>query len=219
MSNFGIQCLRVVNPFEPSFREARSAVGPASEILAKAEAFTSIPDAIADCGLVVGTTAIQHRELMHPLHRLDEAAQRIREHLSTTNVAIVFGSEKTGLSNDDLSYCHWLLHIPARHEHRSMNLGHAVAVTLYEVANELETIPVTEQPAAASSAELERVTSTLVTAMTLSGYVAPGSLGATEEKARRMVRRLNLDARDAETLLGMFRQIIWKLKRDTDPQS
>ena len=65
MSNFGFTRLRVVNPYEVAFREARSAVG-ASEVLASAEEFTSIADAVADCGLVVGTTALGHREIQHP---------------------------------------------------------------------------------------------------------------------------------------------------------
>src|SRR5271169_3003918 len=82
MSNFGIRSLRVVNPFEPSFREARSAVG-ASEILAKAEHFHSVADAVADCTLVVGTTAVRNRELQHPVHRPEYAARSIRKRLRT----------------------------------------------------------------------------------------------------------------------------------------
>src|SRR5437660_3044888 len=66
MSNFGFLHLRVVNPYEPAFREARSAVGAAS-LLADAEQFTSVAEAVADCSLVVGTTASTRRELQHPL--------------------------------------------------------------------------------------------------------------------------------------------------------
>ena len=93
MSNFGALRLRVVKPFELAFREARSAVGPASEILTNAEEFSSLKEAIAECGLVVGTTAIQHRELQHPLRNLAESAGLIRQSLASTRVAIVFGSE------------------------------------------------------------------------------------------------------------------------------
>src|SRR6185312_14056389 len=71
MSNFGFTCLRVVNPYQVAFREARSAVW-ASEVLAGADEFTSIADAVADCGLVVGTTALGHREIQHPVRRLEE---------------------------------------------------------------------------------------------------------------------------------------------------
>jgi tRNA/rRNA methyltransferase len=212
MSNFGVLHLRVVNPYEPSFREARSAVGPAAGVLAQAEVFGSLAEAVADCALVVGTTAIQHRELQHSMHRIDTAAEHIRQQLAQTNVALVFGSEKSGLTNDDLSHCHWLLHIPARGEHLSMNLGQAVAVTLYELVRELRTLPPVEQDEPATSAELERLTMTLLEALQQSGYATPATLASTEEKARRLVHRMGLSARDAELLLGMLRQMLWKLR-------
>lgn len=211
MSNFGALHLRVVNPFEPSFREARSAVGPAAEVLANAEEFPSLADAVGDCALVVGTTAVQHRELQHPMHRLDAAAVQISQHLAQGNVAIVFGSEKTGLSNADLTHCHWLLHIPTRDEHLSMNLGQAVAVTLYELVRDAKPLPATDRDQPANAAELERITQALVDALQCSGYTTFDSLAATEEKVRRLLRRMALNARDAEVLLGMLRQIVWKL--------
>lgn len=212
MSNFGALHLRVVRPFEPSFREARSAVGPAADVLTNAEEFVLLADAVADCALVVGTTAIQHREVQHPLHSLSEAAAGIQQHLTKGNVAIVFGSEKTGLSNSDLGHCHWLMHIPTRDEHLSMNLGQAVAVTLYELARDSKPVLSVEGEAPATTAELERLTGVLLDSLEISGYAAPDTLAATEEKARRLVRRLNLSSRDAETLLGMLRQILWKLR-------
>ena len=213
MSNFGSLHLRVVNPFEIAFREARSAVGPASEILARAVEFTSLADAIADCGLVVGTTAIQHRELRHTLRHLVEGAALIRRVLPTTPAALVFGSEKTGLSNDDLSRCHWLMHVPTCDEHLSMNLGQAVAVVLYEIVREPELPSSAEAPVPATSADLERLTTVLLEALQFSGYTSPATLAATEEKARRMFHGMNLTARDVEGLLGMLRQILWKLRQ------
>ncbi len=134
MSNLGFLRLRVVNPYEASFREARSAVG-AAPLLAKAEQYSSVAEAVADCSLVVGTTAVGNRELHHPLRLLQDAAPLIRKRLRAgSRVALLFGSEKRGLSNDDFSHCHWLMHIPTREEHTSMNLGQAVAVCLYELA-------------------------------------------------------------------------------------
>jgi len=212
MSNFGVRRLRVVNPYEPSLLEARSAVGPAAELLANAEQFSSLADAVADCALIVGTTAIQHRDLQHPMHRLDVAASLIQQQLAGANVAVVFGSEKTGLSNDNLSHCHWLLHIPARDEHLSMNLGQAVAVTLYELAREVKATPASQGNITATAEELERVTAVLLELLDLSGYTSPETTGAAKEKARRMIHRMSLNSRDAEVLLGMLRQIIWKLQ-------
>jgi tRNA/rRNA methyltransferase len=211
MSNFGVLRLRVVNPYELAFREARSAVG-AAKLLANAEEFKSVAEAVADCGLVVGTTAIRHRELLHPLRRLDEGAVLIRQQLSSASVALVFGSEKYGLSNDDLSHCHWLMHIPTRDEHISMNLGQAVAITLYELMRESKVVATPDLLEPATAAELERITTVLLEALQISGYVTPATIAATEEKVRRMVRRTNLNTRDAELWLGMLRQILWKLR-------
>src|ERR1700690_3279632 len=132
MSNFGFRHLRTVNPYEKAFREARSAVG-ASDVLEEAEQFKSVAEAVGDCTLVVGTTAVRHRQLHHPLRRLEDGARLIRKRIGASRVALLFGSEKFGLSNEDLSYCHWLMRVPAREEHGSMNLGQAVAVCLYEI--------------------------------------------------------------------------------------
>jgi TrmH family RNA methyltransferase len=122
MSNFGFEHLRVVNPFERAFREARSAVGGA-EVLRRAKEFTSVADAVAECTLVVGTTAVRHRDLQHSLRRLEPGARAIRRHLASSPVALLFGSEKFGLSNEDLSHCHWLLNIPTSEKNISLNLG------------------------------------------------------------------------------------------------
>jgi TrmH family RNA methyltransferase len=211
MSNFGFLHLRVVNPFEIAFREARSAVG-AAKLLADAEEFKTVADAVADCTLVVGTTAVRHRELHHPLRRLEFGARLIRKQLASSPVALVFGSEKVGLSNQDLCHCHWLLHIPTREEHMSMNLGQAVAVCLYELARNTKANSQPAKTALATAGEVERITAVLLDALHESGYVTPGAATPTEEKIRRLVRRLNLQAQDAEVWLGILRQIVWKLR-------
>jgi len=211
MSNFGFAHLRVVNPYELAFREARSAVG-ASAVLESAEEYKSVADAVADCSLVVGTTAVRHRELQHPLRRLDSGARLIRKQLAAGRVAILFGSEKVGLSNQDLSHCHWLMRIPTSEKNISMNLGQAVAVCLYELVRSPERAVKAEKLKRASAGESERITALLLDALHLSGYANPSAAASTEDKVRRMVRRLNLQPADAEVLLGMLRQIVWKLR-------
>ncbi len=211
MSNFGFARLRVVNPYEVAFREARSAVG-AGALLEAAEEFRTVAEAVADCALVAGTTAVGHRELQHPLRRLEYGARLIRRGIGEGNVALLFGSEKFGLSNDDLSHCHWLIRIPTREGHGSMNLGQAVALCLYEIVRDPRAARKTPaQIKAASAADLERFTGMLLEALRASGYVNPRTAASTERKARRLVRRLDLPARDAEVWLGMLKQILWKL--------
>ncbi|MFI5090551.1 MAG: RNA methyltransferase [Terriglobales bacterium] len=211
MSNFGFLQLRLVTPYPVAFREARSAVG-ASALLARAEEHRSVAEAVADCALVVGTTAVHDRELRHPLRRLEHGARLIRRQLATSRVALLFGSEKRGLSNRDLSHCHWLMRIPTREEHSSMNLGQAVAVCLYELVRETRAAGPAGRLQPATAGELERITAMLFDALRASGYISLRTAASAHEKLRRLVRRLGLQAGDAEVWLGMLRQIVWKLK-------
>ena len=216
MSNFGFRHLRVVNPYEAAFREARSAVG-ASALLASAEEYKSVAEAVADCTLVVGTTAVRHRELQHPLRRLEFGARLIRKQLGSNRIALLFGSEKFGLSNAALSHCHWLIRIPTCEENISMNLGQAVAVSLYELVRDAKTTRKIEKAPRATSDELERITTTLLEAMRGSGYLDRRPIADVEERMRRLVRRLNLPARDAVVWLGILRQVVWKLRSGKPP--
>ena len=211
MSNFGFRHLRVVNPYEAAFREARSAVG-ASALLASAEEYPTVAEAVADCAVVIGTTAVRHRELQHPLRRLEYGARLVRKQIGTSRIALLFGSEKFGLSNAALSHCHWLMRIPTCQENISMNLGQAVAVCLYELVRDAKALRPTEKVKRPSSADLERITSTLLEAMRGSGYLDRRPIADVEERMRRLVRRLNLPARDAVVWLGILRQIVWKLR-------
>lgn len=260
MSNFGFPHLRIVNTYQVAFQEARSAVG-AADLLASAQQFSSLQQAIADCTLVVGTTAVGDRELLHPLHRLEAAAALIQNHIAHSvppsapapRVALLFGSEKTGLSNEDLSHCHWLLRIPTRAEHISMNLGQAVALCVYELVRQDpqaqaesqaesqagsqaesqaesrtesqtesqpgspgEEHPATEA-ASASSASLDRLLSLLVEALQASGYFKSDPDATALQKLRRLILRLNPSSEDTEILLGMLRQLLWKLKHHAAP--
>jgi len=211
MSNFGAPHLRVVQPYERAFREAKSAVG-AGEVLRKAEEFGSVEEAVADCGLVVGTTAIGNREIRHPLRSLDRAGALIRKRLGKDRVAVLFGSEKWGLSNESLSYCHWVTHIPTRAEHQSMNLGQAAAVVLYELSRGERSFEERTKKRAARMETVERLTESMLECLERSGYVAARSEALAEVKLRRMLRRFELDAVDAEVLLGMMKKVEWKLR-------
>jgi tRNA/rRNA methyltransferase len=216
MSNFGFRHLRVVNPYEAAFREARSAVG-ASALLASAEEYTTVAGAVADCELVIGTTAVRHRELQHPLRRLEYGARLIRKQLGSSRVALLFGSEKFGLSNSALSHCHWLMRIPTCEENISMNLGQAVAVCLYELVRDGKAARRTEKVKRAAADELERITTTLLDAMHASGYLNRRPIADVEERIRRLVRRLSLPAGDTVAWLGILRQIVWKLRSGKPP--
>jgi TrmH family RNA methyltransferase len=228
MSNFGFLRMRVVNPYDAGFREARSAVG-ASTVLADAEQCATVADAVADCTLVIGTTAVGDRELHHRVRALPEAAKVVRKRMTVGgNVALLFGSERVGLSNEEMSHCHWLLRIPTRVEHRSMNLGQAVAICVYEMARVMgQPLRVKENrahPAAqqkpANAADIERLSRTLLEALHVCGYLTAKSGKLPENKIRRLLRRHDLTVRDADLWQSMLGQILWSLRAwDTSGKS
>lgn len=213
MANFGLDDLRVVNPYEAAFREAVSAVGGA-HVLRSARVFESVREAVADCSLIVGTSAAQRRELLVPIEMADTGMESVRAHPGRT--ALLFGSEKFGLSNDDMSYCHSLIRIPTVPDTPSMNLGQAVAVSLYEYNRHSAHKPRRERVNAIEGAEAEQLTKMLLDVLEKSGYTNRITSVSTEQKIRRWVRRVRLGRRDVPLLLGMLRQILWKIERKQD---
>jgi len=209
MANFGFSDLRLVNPYGVAFREAVSAVGGA-HVLQTARVFATVAEAIADCSLVVGTSAAQRRELQQPVESLQVGIGQIRDH--SGRVGLMFGSEKFGLSNDDMSFCHALISIPTNPETPSMNLGQAVAVCLYELVrgadNQISRQSVIET---VSGEEAERLTQMLLEVLEQSGYTNRITAVSTEQKIRRWLRRLRLSRRDTPLLLGILRQVLWKI--------
>ena len=213
MHDFGFRHLRVVNEFPVPFAAAKSAVDAAS-VLASATEPSTLAEAVADCTLVLGTTAVGERVLQHSLLLLPEGAARAVAELGTGRVALVFGSEKTGLSNDELSHCHALVTIPMNQAtdagHLSMNLGQAAAVCLWQIAQELGAARTTLAAPApgASAGELERLTSMLAEVMQRSGYTRRHPANAREPVVRRLVRRMGLHPGDATVWTGLLRQML-----------
>jgi tRNA C32,U32 (ribose-2'-O)-methylase TrmJ len=135
---------------------------------------------------------------------------------------LLFGSEKTGLSNNDFSHCHWLLHIPTSEDNYSMNLGQSVAVCLYELTRGAGFGRQRIQSAAgaiesmrerAAAADVERISVLLLEAMFASGYLKRKPTVDAQARLRRLVRRLNISARDVPAWLSILRQIVWKCGR------
>ena len=216
MSNFGFFDLRLVRPYDLAFREAVSGVG-ADRVLQTARMHDTLTEALESVSLVVGATGVAHRQFHLPVHRLERAARLLRRHTAAAPAALLFGSENHGLSNDDLSLCHWLLHIPTRRGHESMNLGQAVAVCLYElVRSPLAARRLPDAAELAPDEEVERFTSVLLEHMQASGYSDFGPTPATIEKTRRLVRRLGLHAGDVNLWTGILRQALWRMRRATE---
>jgi TrmH family RNA methyltransferase len=222
MHDFGFNDLRIVNEYPMPLEGARSAVD-ASSVLHAAKTYTTVAEAVADCVMVAGTTAVGERVLEHPLFAIHDAAPRLIEALAPAHgegegakVAILFGSEKTGLSNEELSYCQWLTTIPmfqhGEQRHLSMNLGQAVAVCLYEIVRGRELTRASQPIDASTGDEQERVLGVLTEVLDTADYLRHHPARSAPENLRRLVLRMKMSRIDAPVWMGMLRQILWKLR-------
>jgi TrmH family RNA methyltransferase len=219
MANFGFSRLSVVAPYEPHWREARSAVG-APQLLANARQVESLAEAVSLATLVLGTGTLTHRKAEQPVVRLDELAPVIERELERGGqIAVVFGPEKHGLTREDLSHCHILVEIPTDARQPSMNLGQAAAVCLYELAS--RTVPpqagtlevATEPTVHAHSASLDLLAIVIEETMLAARYSPRSMQAANRHDLRLLLRRLAPTQRDARRILGLFRRILWRLRQ------
>ena len=215
MANFGFREMVVVAPYGPVWQETRSAVG-AEEVVTSARAVETLPEAIADSPLVVGTTAGSRRNLDRDLIPLPDFPAWLRRRRAKGRAALLFGSEKTGLSNEHLSYCHALVRIPTAAGCPSMNLGQAVAVCAYELARSglvpVRPLKLTLHPSDPACAEsLDHLFDRAARLLDQVGYLKPKSRRATLIKLRRLLLDLELTSQDARILGGILAQIEWKI--------
>jgi tRNA/rRNA methyltransferase len=219
MANFAFSHLSVVAPFEAHWREAQSAIG-AEELLQSAKHAKSLAEAIADCALVIGTGTLAHRKAEQPVISLPELGSRVRSELALgSRIALLFGSEKRGLTRHDLSYCHLLTVIPTDTQQPSMNLGHAVAVCLYELAARAESHPdpsfestAKTGPPPVTSGELDRLAGVIEEVMLAAGYSPQEMRAANRHDLRLLLRRLEMNGPDARRALGLFRRALHKIR-------
>lgn len=220
MANFGFRALRVAGAYEPSWREARSAVG-APELLENASESATLAEAVGDCTLVFGTGSLAYRKPEQPVVPLPELGTKVAAELERGGrVALVFGPEKHGLTREDLSYCHALVEIPTDPRQPSMNLGQAVAVCLYELAARGFCHTVTEKSrspenrrVAASAASLELLSGLVEEVMEAAHYSPALMREANRHDLRLLLRRLGPTEGETRRILGVFRRILWRLKR------
>jgi tRNA/rRNA methyltransferase len=217
LANFGLLEMAVVAPFEPSWNEACQAAVGGDKVIASARVVPTLGDALADANLVIGTTTGSRRNLFRETLPLPELAAWIRRRKGRGQTALLFGSEKTGLSNEDMSRCHVLVRIPTTPGCPSMNLGQAVAVCTYELtraglvpAHPPELTMRHSEPANQQS--LEHIFERAIHILDLSGYFQPKSRAAMLLKLRRTMLDLNLTCNDVRVVGGVLSQVGWKLE-------
>lgn len=230
MVNFGFRRLAVVAPYEDHWREAKSAIG-ASDLLQNAKRVERVADAVADCTFVIGTGSLEHRKPEQPVIPLPDLAPLLQKELARGGrIALVFGSEKRGLTQEELAHCHILTVIPTNPSQPSMNLGQAVAVCLYEIATRLSLrteewgapgpLPLGTRDVApfaepfASTRDLDLLAGVVEETMLAANYSPAPMQKANRHDLNLLLRRLALTRRDAGRILGFFRRVLWTLKQN-----
>lgn len=132
MKTMGLTRLYLVEPLQYPCAEATARASGADDLLAGAVVCNSLADAVGECMLVIGTSA-RERRLEWPSLLPDEAAGQLLREASRGEVALVFGRERFGLTNEELDACHFLVNIPANPDYSSLNLAAAVQILCYEL--------------------------------------------------------------------------------------
>ena len=210
MKNFGFTDLAVVTPHPPVWDEVVSAVN-ALDVLTNARVCASLTEAVSDCDLVIGTS--DHRRVARK--QSIYTPRVLSQQLQTTSyqLALVFGSEKTGLSNDDLSHCHRVMSIPTTPDCPSMNLGQAVAICCYELIRD-EAQPIT--PSTTQTAPAGTIEALLALALDVLCQIDFVGLANEPELTRHLrasLLRLRPTRRDVELLCGILDRIKKNLTR------
>jgi tRNA/rRNA methyltransferase len=212
MRNFSLSDLALVNPAPVQRTQAETMAVHARDVLDRMQIHASVPAAIADCGLVIGTTC------RAGLYREDTVTPRtLAPHIlamsHTNRVALVFGCEDSGLSNDELRYCHRLMTIPTDATYPSLNVAQAVLLCCYEVflAAQEEVTDVARPLAVAEQQEL--MYEKLKHALLQVGFLHKDNPEHIMFAFRRIFGRAGLEERDVSILLGMARQIEWYATR------
>lgn len=203
MANFGFQDLRVVDPYEPIWLEARSGVG-AREILLHARA-GSLDEALEGARLVLGTSD-GRRKLRRPLVPLPGLADYLRGFLPEgCGAALLFGPEKTGLGNRELQRCHALVRVPTRSECPSMNLAQAAAVIAYELSrSRAPARPLFPRRPRPTVEQMEDLVGKGLAAMRRLDYMRNVPEPAKSERLRSMFLGWRLERRDAAWLQALL---------------
>jgi TrmH family RNA methyltransferase len=205
MKSMGLFDLALVRPKHFPSEEATARAAGATDILANARVVHGVTEAIGDCGLVVGTSA-RLRTVQLPVLDPRECAALVWERLQGGPVAILFGPEQSGLTNEDLARCERLVHVPTAPDYSSLNLGMAVQVICYELrmarASQIALPPRDAPPATA--AELEGFHSHLEQVLHEAGFLHPEHQRQIKLKLRRIFHRATLDHNEVKILRGML---------------
>lgn len=211
MKTMGLTELYLVDPIEMPNGQAQALAAGATDVLTKARVVKTLEEAVGDCGLVVGTSA-RSRTLPWPMLEPRACGEKMVVEGQKYPVALVFGRESSGLTNEELQLCHFHVQIPANPEYSSLNLAMAVQTLSYEVRMaflarenqqyeqaDIEGYPVVE--------ETERMFEHFEQALKATGFIVPSHPGLVMTKLRRFINRARPDSKEVKMWRGILSSV------------
>ncbi|ATC56893.1 tRNA (cytosine(32)/uridine(32)-2'-O)-methyltransferase TrmJ [Vibrio anguillarum] len=211
MKVMGLSKMILVSPQCEVDAQAIALAAGASDIALNAEIVDTLEQAVADCGLVVGSSA-RSRTLEWPMLEPRECGEKLAQEGQQYPVALVFGREKTGLTNDELQKCHFHVCIPANPEYSSLNLAMAVQTLSYELRvaylnNEKKGYPAQPEEAYPLHHELEMFYQHLEKVMIQTQFISKEQPGQIMNKLRRLFSRSRPESQEINILRGVLTSI------------
>ena len=214
MKTMGLTNLCLVNPVIKPDSQSISLAAGASDIIKQAQIFSSLEAAVADCSLVIGTSA-RPRSLQWPNLTPKECGDKIiAEACRHAQVALVFGRERVGLTNDELQKCHFHVSIPANPDYSSLNLAMSVQVLSYEIrmsllsaqeaSIKLDEQDINEYP---KDEDIERFYHHLEQTLLQTGFINPHHPGQIMGRLRRLFTRARIEQQELNILRGILTSI------------
>ncbi|NQY51413.1 MAG: RNA methyltransferase [Piscirickettsiaceae bacterium] len=208
MKTMSLSKLHLVTPKNFPNAEATARASGADDVLEEAVVHNSLKSAIADCHKIYGMSA----RLRHlPLHVVNprDAALQIKQLDDETNIAIIFGSEHSGLSNNELDNCQYLINIPTNTDYSSLNLAAAVQICAYELKMIFDSITdvnnISETTDALNADDMEYLFDHFQQSLTSIGFLNPNNPKKLMRRLRRLFNRADLDRNELQILHGILR--------------
>jgi TrmH family RNA methyltransferase len=219
MKTMGLEELYLVSPERFPAAEATAMASNATDVLARARVCSQLREAVDDCGLVVGTTA-RPRQMAWRVLEPREAAPEIRQAGATGEVALLFGSERAGLSNEEIEQCQLLVTIPTGSQYASLNLAMAVQVLAYELLIATRSVPATDDQKVplATAAEMEKLFEQLEQVLAEIDFRDRTGSGHLMLRLRRLFNRAVLDQNEANILRGILTAVQGRRRRAGAPR-
>lgn len=213
MKTMGISDLRLIEPTKFNSPETTALASGADDILNNAKLFTTLSEALADCQTVIGTSARSERTVSWPQMDARQCGEFVAEHLPQQKIALIFGRERTGLTNDELERCHALAHIPMAFDFFSLNIAAAVQLFCYECmmatkaiapSDTANNMPADPNELPATNEALEAFYHHLEATMVASRYLDPDNPRLLMRRFRRLFGRAAPTKSEVSMLRGML---------------